>query len=67
MRAQERYPAVATTRSSSSCSGVSSTRVGIVEYERVPRAVEVTPVESVVVEEDPGEAEQQEGEAIVTS
>ena len=39
----------------------------MLRYERIPRVVEPTPVESVVVEQDSGEAEQQEGEAIVTS
>ena len=39
----------------------------MLRYERIPRVVEIMPVESVVVEQDSGEAEQQEGEAIVTS
>ncbi len=39
----------------------------MLRYERIPRVVEVMPIESVVVEQDSGEAEQQEGEAIVTS
>ena len=39
----------------------------MLRYERIPRVVEIMPVESVVVEENAGEAEQQEGEAIVTS
>ncbi len=39
----------------------------MLRYERIPRVVEVTPVESVVVEPDSGEAEQEEGEAIATS
>ncbi len=39
----------------------------MLRYERIPRVVEPTPVETVVVEQDPGEAEQEEGEAIATS
>ena len=39
----------------------------MLRYERIPRVVEIMPVESVAVEENAGEAEQQEGEAIVTS
>ena len=39
----------------------------MLRYERIPKVVEVTPVESVVVEPDSGEAEQEEGEAIATS
>ena len=39
----------------------------MLRYERIPKIVEPTPVETVVVEQDLGEAEQEEGEAIVTS
>ena len=39
----------------------------MLRYERIPKVVEETPVESVVVEQDSGEAEQEEGEAIATS
>ena len=39
----------------------------MLRYERIPRVVEIMPIESVVVEENAGEAEQEEGEAIVTS
>ena len=39
----------------------------MLRYERIPKVVEPTPVESVVVEQDSGEAEQEEGEAIATS
>ena len=39
----------------------------MLRYERIPRVVEIMPVESAVVEENAGEAEQEEGEAIVTS
>ncbi len=39
----------------------------MLRYERIPKVVEETPVELVVVEQDSGEAEQEEGEAIATS
>ena len=39
----------------------------MLRYERIPKVVEPTPVETVVVEQDSDEAEQEEGEAIVTS
>ena len=39
----------------------------MLRYERIPRVVEPTPVETVVVERDSDEAEQEEGEAIATS
>ena len=39
----------------------------MLRYERIPKVVEPTPVETVVVEQDSGEAEQEEGEAIATS
>ena len=39
----------------------------MLRYERIPKVVEPTPVETVVVERDSDEAEQEEGEAIATS
>ena len=39
----------------------------MLRYERIPKVVEPTPVETVVVEQDSDEAEQEEGEAIATS